>query len=90
MKNKIADIFLKGILVLLFETLVIVSPSYYAFSLPPSDEEGFIMTLLFVVYPLLSILIGVLTCKLKIKSWVNAVITTIWERLRNRYIFFQT
>ena len=76
-KNKIADIFLKGILVLLFEILVIVSPSHYAFSLTPSDEVGIMIMLLFVVYPLLSILIGILTYKLKINAWVNAVITTI-------------
>jgi len=61
----------------LVETLVIVSPSYYAFSLPPWDGEGIIITLILFIYPLLSILIGILTFNLKIKSWVNAVIITI-------------
>lgn len=77
MSNKTVDILLKGLLVLLVETLVIVSPSYYAFSLPPWDGEGIIIMLLFVIYPLLSILIGILTFKFKVNSWVNAVITTI-------------
>ncbi|WP_088188039.1 hypothetical protein [Desulfosporosinus sp. FKA] len=77
MKNTIADIFLKGILVILVETLVIVSPSYYAFSLPPSAGEGIILMLLFMIYPLLSIFLGILTFKLKIKSWVNAAIIAI-------------
>ena len=76
-KNKISDILLKAILVLLVEILVIVAPSYYAFSLPPSDGEGIIITLLLFIYPLLSVLIGVLTFKLKIKLWVNAVITAM-------------
>jgi len=76
-RNRIADILLKGIMVLLVETLVIISPSYYAFSLPPWDGEGIIITLILCIYPLLSILIGILTLNFKIKSWVNAVIITI-------------
>jgi len=76
-RNRIADILLKGILVLLVEPLVIVFLSYYAFSLPPWDGEGIIITLLLFIYPLLSILIGILTFNLEIMSWVNAVIITI-------------
>ena len=45
MKNKIPAIFLKEILVLFVEMLVIVSPSYYAFSKPNSEGEGTILML---------------------------------------------
>jgi len=76
-RNRIADILLKGILILLIDTLVIVSPSYYAYSLPPWDGVGIIITLIWFIYPLLSILIGILTFNLEIMSWVNAVIITI-------------
>ena len=77
MKDKIADISLKYTLVFLVETLVIVTPSYYAFSLPNSGGEGIIIMLLVLIYPLFSILIGILTFKLKIKLWLNAVVITI-------------
>ena len=88
MKNKIADILLKTILVLLVEVLVIVLPSYYAFSRSPSDGGlERLITLLLVVYPLLSILIGILTFKLRITAWVSATITTIvfWRLLAIYY-----
>ncbi|WP_088189375.1 hypothetical protein [Desulfosporosinus sp. FKA] len=76
MKNKILAIFLKEILLLFVEILVIVSPSYYAFSLPNSGGEGIILMLLFIIYPVLSIFIGIITSKLRMRAWVNAIITT--------------
>ena len=77
MKNKIPAIFLKEILVLFVEMLVIVSPSYYAFSLPNSEGEGIILMLLFIIYPVISIFVGILTFKLRMRAWVNALITTL-------------
>ena len=65
MKDKIANSFLKGILVLLVEILVFVTPSYYAFRLPNSGGEGIIIMLLLLIYPLLSILIGILSLSSK-------------------------
>ena len=72
MKNKIPAIFLKEILVLFVEMLVIVSPSYYAFSLPNSEGEGIILMLLFIIYPVISIFVGILTFKLRMRAWVNS------------------
>ncbi|AFM41084.1 hypothetical protein Desaci_2116 [Desulfosporosinus acidiphilus SJ4] len=77
MKNKIPAIFLKKIMLLFAETLVIVSPSYYAFSLPNSEGEGIILMLLFIICPVLSIFVGILTFKLRMKVWNNAIITTL-------------
>jgi len=77
MKNKIPAIFLKEILVLFVEMLVIVSPSYYAFSKPNSEGEGTILMLLFIIYPVLSVFVGILTFKLRMRAWVNAMITTL-------------
>ncbi|WP_045575512.1 hypothetical protein [Desulfosporosinus sp. I2] len=77
MKNKIPAIFLKEIMLLFAETLVIVSPSYYAFSLPNYGGEGIILMLLFIIYPVLSVFIGILTFKLRMSTWINGVITTL-------------
>ena len=77
MKNKIPASFLKQILVLFVEMLVIVSPSYYAFSLPNYGGEGIILMLLFIIYPVLSVFIGIITFKLRMSAWVNGVITTL-------------
>lgn len=77
MKNKIPAIFLKEILLLFAETSVIVSPSYYAFSLPYDGGEGILLMLLFIIYPVLSIFVGILTFKLRMRAWVNAIITTL-------------
>ncbi|WP_088226172.1 hypothetical protein [Desulfosporosinus sp. FKB] len=77
MKNEIPAIFLKEILLLFAETLVIVSPSYYAFSLPYYGGEGIILMLLFIIYPVVSIFAGILTFKLRMRVWVNAIITTM-------------
>ena len=77
MKNKIPAIFLKETWVLFVEILVIVSPSYYAFSQPNSEGEGAILMLLFIIYPVLSVFIGILTFKLRMSAWVNGVITTL-------------
>ncbi|AFM41054.1 hypothetical protein Desaci_2082 [Desulfosporosinus acidiphilus SJ4] len=77
MKNKIPAIFPKEIFLLFVEILVIISPSYYAFSLPNSGGEGIILMLLFIIYPVLSIFIGILTSELRMRAWVNAIITTL-------------
>ena len=77
MKNKIPAIFLKEIMLLFAETLVILSPSYYAFSQPNYGGEGIILMLLFIIYPVLSIFVGILTFKLRMRAWVNAMITTL-------------
>ncbi|WP_407310648.1 hypothetical protein [Desulfosporosinus sp. SB140] len=77
MKYKIPAIFIQEIWALFLEVLVIVTPSYYAFSLPNSEGEEIILMLLFIIYPVLSICIGILTFKIRMRVWVNAVITTL-------------
>lgn len=63
------------------EMLVIAFFSYYATRPDYNDihEKGLGITLmlLFVICPLLSFLLGILTEKLRILAWINAIVLTI-------------
>ncbi|KLU62932.1 hypothetical protein CEB3_c06840 [Peptococcaceae bacterium CEB3] len=78
LRNKIL---LKEGLLLLIEMLVIAFFSYYATRPENNDihEKGLGVTLLllFVICPLLSFLLGMLTEKSRILAWINAILLTI-------------
>lgn len=72
---------LREALLILVEMLVIVYSSFYATRPEYNDINetglGITLVLLFVIYPLLSFMLGILTENMKILAWINAIILTV-------------